>query len=109
MLIAIPWLAGFADGSAAMWLPVTVGILSILYSLITNYELGAAKMISIPLHLGLDAFFGLFLAASPWLFGFAETVQLPHVVFGMFEFIMGMITQTSKSPEGTMSFHKGYR
>lgn len=108
LLIAAPWLLGFADNSAAQWVPVVLGIMALVYSLLTNYELSAAKVLSVPMHLGLDAFSGLFLAASPWLFGFADRVYLPHVIFGVFEIIMSFITHKTPASQGTMSYTKGY-
>src|SRR5690606_23868481 len=67
LLIAAPWLLGFANGGAAMWVPIILGCGVILYSLMTAYELGAVPLISMPAHLGLDVAGGLLLAASPWI------------------------------------------
>jgi hypothetical protein len=41
-------------------------------------------------HLGLDAGSGVILAASPWIFGFAALVYLPHLILGLFEIILGL-------------------
>ena len=37
---------------------------------------------------------GLFLAASPWHFGFADYVWIPHVAFGLLEVGASLMTQT---------------
>lgn len=47
-----------------------LGISIIVYSLLTRYELSVAKLIPMPVHLGIDAPGGILLIASPWLFGF---------------------------------------
>jgi hypothetical protein len=95
LLIAAPWLLGFADeGSAARWVPVILGAGVIAYSLLTRYELGVARLIPMPVHLALDAGGGLLLAASPWLFGFADRVWVPHVVFGLLELGAAVMTKT---------------
>ena len=94
LLIAAPWVLGFADGGAETWVPVILGAGAILYSLLTDYELGAVRMLSMPVHLGLDAASGLVLAASPWLFGFDERVWLPHLVLGLVEIGAALTTQT---------------
>jgi len=94
VIIASPWLFGFADGSAAQWVPVVVGVLLLGSSLMTDYELGAVRMIPMPVHLGFDLVAGLLLAASPWLFGFSDRVWLPHLLLGAFEIMASLITRT---------------
>ena len=95
VLIAAPWILDFADGGAEQWVPVVLGAGVILYSLLTDYELGAAGVISMPMHLGLDVIGGAFLAISPWLFGFADDIWWPHVLFGLLEIGAGLMTKTT--------------
>lgn len=94
LLIAAPWLFGFADGGAETWVPVILGAGAILYSLFTDYEAGAAKVIPMPTHLGLDFAAGALLAVSPWLFGFADEVFWPHLLVGLFEVVASLMTRT---------------
>src|SRR5690606_2058256 len=94
LLIAAPWLFGFAEGGAETWVPVILGCGVILYSLMTAYEMGIVPAISMPAHLGLDALGGLFLLASPWIFQFAELIWWPHVVVGLLEIGAAAMTQT---------------
>jgi hypothetical protein len=94
VLIAAPFLFGF-DRGAATWVPVILGISVIAYSLITDYELGIARIIPMPVHLMLDIGGGVLLAASPWLFGFSEHVWVPHVVLGIAEIGAGIFTETT--------------
>src|SRR3982750_3880824 len=63
LLIAAPWLFDFADGGAETWVPVVLGAGAILYSLFTDYELGASHQISMKTHLTLDMISGALLAA----------------------------------------------
>ena len=93
-LIATPWLFGFADGGAAQWTAIVFGLGAILYSLLTAYEFGAIRLLPMPLHLALDAAAGALLAASPWLFGFAREVYLPHLLFGLSSVVASFITRT---------------
>lgn len=98
LLIASPWLFGFADvGGAAVWLPVVLGLGALGYSLFTDYELGLVRTIPMPTHLMLDLGSGALLAVSPWLFGFAEAVWVPHLVLGLIE--VGAALTTEKSPK----------
>ena len=95
VLIAAPWILGFADGGPEQWVPVILGAGVILYSLLTDYELGVARVIPMQVHLALDVLGGAFLAISPWLFGFADEIWWPHVLFGLLEIGAGLMTQSS--------------
>jgi SPW repeat len=97
LLIAAPWLLGFADGGPAQWVPVLLGAAAIVYSLLTDYELGIARLISVRAHLVLDALSGMLLLASPWLFGFADVVAWPHVVVGAMEILIPAFTARHRS------------
>jgi len=93
--MAAPWLLGFARGGAETWVPFTLGVSALIYSLLTDYELGAVRVLSMPMHLLLDAMSGILLAASPWLFGFSDYVHLPHVILGGFEVLAAAMTRTT--------------
>lgn len=88
LLIAAPWVLGFYAGGAETWVPVAIGAGTILFSLLTNYELGAIRKIPMKVHLAIDFMAGLILAASPWLFDFDEYVYLPHLVVGIVELLI---------------------
>ena len=94
LLIVAPYLLDFADGTAAQWVLQIVGAALIGASLLTDYELGIMRMIPMPIHLGLDVAAGLLLVVSPWLFGFADRIWLPHVIFGLAEIGVGLMTRT---------------
>jgi len=94
MLLASPWILHFDRGGAETWVPVVLGAGALIYSLLTNYEAGAVRAIPMHVHLIFDFISGLFLAASPWIFGFSDYVYLPHLVFGVFEIAMASLTQT---------------
>jgi hypothetical protein len=99
LLIAAPWLFGFAEGGAETWVPVALGAGALVYSLMTDYELGVVRRIPMPMHLTLDIMSGVLLAASPWLFGFADLVYLPHLVVGIFEIAAGLMTEKVPSAQ----------
>ena len=94
LLIVAPYILGFADGTTAQWIPQVVGAALIGASLLTDYELGVVRVIPMPVHLGLDVAAGALLAVSPWLFGFADRVWVPHVIFGLAEIGAGLMTRT---------------
>lgn len=93
LLIAAPWLLNFARGGAETWVPVILGAGTIVYSMLTDYEMGVVHSISMPTHLVLDAGAGALLAVSPWLFGFADLVWVPHLVVGLIEVLAAMTTE----------------
>ena len=93
LLIAAPWLFDFANGGAETWVPVILGAGAIVYSLMTDYELGVSRAISMRTHLTLDLLSGILLAASPWIFGFADEVYGPHLVLGLLEIGASLMTK----------------
>ena len=93
LLIAAPWIFNFDRGGAETWVPVVLGVSTILYSLMTNYEYSISKTISMRTHLTLDLISGIILAASPWLFGFSEYVYLPHLIVGILEIGASLMTE----------------
>jgi hypothetical protein len=103
ILIASPWLFDFSRNGAETWVPVILGIGVIIYSLFTDYELGAFRTLSMKNHLILDLAGGVFLAASPWLFDFDEYVYLPHLVLGILEVGAALITERSPEEIGDRS------
>ncbi|MCW3094080.1 MAG: hypothetical protein JWP81_5149 [Ferruginibacter sp.] len=99
LLIAAPWLFDFHRGGAETWVPVVLGAGTIVYSLLTDYELGASRMISMRTHLTLDLVSGLFLAASPWVFNFDEYVWQPHLVLGIVEILAALCTRLERGTQ----------
>lgn len=92
-LLASPWILGFADVPAAKWVAIVFGVGAILYSALTAYELGLLKILPMPMHLILDGIGGIVLAASPFLFGFADQVLWPHLLFGLFSVVACFVTR----------------
>ncbi|MGN7722071.1 SPW repeat domain-containing protein [Chitinophaga sp. 22620] len=105
LLIVSPWLFGFYRGGAETWVPVVLGSATIIYSLLTDYELGLARVIPMKMHLILDGLSGMLLAASPWLFSFSEFVWQPHFILGIAE--LGAVMLTRSAPgSGRVPIHK---
>lgn len=96
-LIAAPWIFNFAAGGAETWAPVLLGASVIACSLITNYKLGLVGLLSMRTHLIIDIIAGIFLAASPWIFGFAALVWAPHLIVGLL--LIGAATMTEVVPQ----------
>lgn len=97
-LILAPNIFQFADvGGTAVLIPRVLGVVLIIYSLITRYEWGAIKLIGMPYHLMIDFLAALFLALSPFLFGFSNkepNAWLPHVVVGIAVVVVVLVSKT---------------
>jgi SPW repeat len=111
LLIAAPWIFGFADEStAATWIAVLAGIAMIGMSAMTDYEGGfLSRMIPMTAHLGTDVVLGIFLAVSPWLFGFADegtNAWLPFVAIGVLE--VGTAAVTDPAPGAAARRHAAH-
>jgi hypothetical protein len=96
VLIAVPWLFQFDNHRKAMLVPVILGMGIILYSLLTDYELGIAHLIPMPTHLMLDVLGALVLIASPWIFGFSDDIWWPHVAIGLYELVVVVLSQSHR-------------
>jgi hypothetical protein len=97
-LIAAPWIFQFSEHTAATVVPIVLGIGLIAYSLITNYELGVWKVAPMAVHNLIDIVAGGLLAASPWLFGFADegaNAWVPHLTVGLAAVFLGLTTKQS--------------
>jgi hypothetical protein len=104
-LIASPWIFQLSDLTAATVIPIVLGIGLILYSLFTDYELGVWRMFPMAVHNLIDIAAGAFLAASPWLFGFADEgadVWGVFVVVGLAAIFLGLTTKQ----EGGYSYRR---
>jgi len=92
LLLAMPYMLNYDTGAIAGRIFLILGVATILYSLITKYEFGLLNVIPMGLHLTLDVVSGIVLAASPWLFGFQDKEFLPHLIIGLFEIIVALLT-----------------
>jgi hypothetical protein len=95
ILIGLPWINGFNQNGPDTWVLVILGIGTILYSVMTDYELGLLRVFSMKTHLVLDTISGLLLIVSPWLFGFSDYVYMPHIILGAFELLVVLMTRNS--------------
>src|ERR671923_78805 len=81
---------------AVLAVSIVLGAGLIAYSLVTNYELGVWKVAPMAVHNLIDIVAGALLAASPWIFGFADesaNVWVPHLVVGAAAIFLGLTTK----------------
>lgn len=98
-LLVAPWLFMFNDvGGAAVTVPLVIGVFIILNELITTSSASPVKLVPMRIHIILDVLTGIVLAASPWLFGFADektNAWLPHVIVGIAVIGYALVTKTN--------------
>jgi len=85
LLLAAPELLGLKQVPLAALAPRAAGATALSYSLLTDFELGARRVLPLRIHLALDAAGGALLAAAPWLLGFAAEGRrfwMPHLLAG---------------------------
>jgi len=82
-----PQVFGFKHSGKSAIVPRSYGAAVMVYSTMTEYELGL-----------FDAASGAFLAASPWLFGFGKARRkrtwLPHLLFAAAEIAIVALSDT---------------
>jgi len=114
LLLVAPWLCGFSDHRLATATTMTFGAVTIFYSLLTDYELGAFRIIPFGVHLALDVVSAGLLIASPFLLGFHDRTWIPHTVIGAVEaglacaaatFICLRMTMDHMPPRGHRAAH----
>lgn len=92
LLILAPQLFDLAPGAESRVL-VWLGVAAIVYGMVTRYELGLVRVVPFRGHLVLDLVHAAILTSSPWVFGFAERVWVPHLVLGLVEFGVVALSQ----------------
>jgi len=95
--LAFPRLLGLHEAPCAVLVPRIGGVAGTSYSLLTDYEFGVFKVLSMPVHLTFDAVKGVFTLSSPWLFGFAKNgtrYWLPHVLMGTVDVLAAITSKT---------------
>lgn len=97
LLAVFSSVTGFHQGGLFEWGPTLLGIGIILYSLLTNYELGVLRLISIKAHLILDAAGGVALIALAVIFGSSANMWVPLLVLGLVEIGSSVVTKTVTS------------
>ncbi len=99
-LLAAPELLRTKDEPRAALVSRMAGGGATAYTLMTDFELGAVKVIPVPVHLMLDAASGALLASAPWVLGYAKggtRYWLPHAFVGGADVLAAAATRTEPS------------
>jgi hypothetical protein len=97
---ASPWIFGFAHEPAAPQIALACGIVTAMYSLLTNYEMGLVPLIPFAGHRFFDFIVAIALAGSSWHFKMRGTAAVVFTVLG----VIGIIAAaTSPRPRASGS------
>jgi hypothetical protein len=92
ILVSAPWIFRYDASGPKYNMPLAVGSIAALLAFFTKFEYAPFKLIPLRVHLVIDVFSGIALAASPWIFGFSEIIFKPHLVFGLMHAIVAILT-----------------
>jgi len=99
LLLVSPWLFGYAhDQPVPTDMAMIFGGGLMLYTALTNFEVGIVRLLPFPVHMVLDVLLGAALVASPILFSTGGTAAVVFVLFGIFELLMTALTRGAASP-----------
>jgi intracellular septation protein A len=97
VLFASPKLFHFTDQNIAPMAAMVLGAVILLYSLVTDYELGVIRMMPFSGHLLCDFVAGLALLGSPWHFHIDGNAAVVFVVIGVIQFASVFITRRPRN------------
>lgn len=100
ILIFAPNIFDFNEiGGAAVLIPRILGIIILLSELSVKGSFSGIGAVPMKLHLGMDVVIGLFLALSPFLFGFSDLetkAWVPHLIVGLLVALYAVFTRTEE-------------
>jgi hypothetical protein len=105
LLVMLPWLVDLDRGGPEGLVPLTLGLAALMVTFFTDHELGVVRRIPMVGHLWVDGLAGALLAASPWLFGFADRVWLPHLALGLTEVVAAFVTRLEPADRTLSAAH----
>ncbi|MHA3773565.1 SPW repeat domain-containing protein [Verrucomicrobiota bacterium sgz303538] len=104
-LLFSPWLCGFAHVQPVPANLATIfGSAILIYTFLTNFELGVIRLIPFPAHLILDVVTGAALAGAPIIFFTRGTAGLVFVIVGVFRLVTTMMTRIPGRSSGRPGF-----
>lgn len=90
IVIIMPFALGLQG--VRQWTLVLLGMLVILYSALTDYELGLVRFLRVRFHLLMDALFGIAMLLTPWALNFPADTRWPNYLVGAAALILVAVT-----------------
>jgi hypothetical protein len=96
VMMASPWLFHFVDvRGAALFFPFMFGWFQIIMAIFSRTKAGMVGVFPVQMHCFLNTFAGFAIMCTPWMYGFAPKVFLPHLILGGIMFTLGVFTKNS--------------
>ena len=92
VILLLPWITGFYPTAADTLALTILGGLTILFSILTDYEFGLIKLLPMKVHLVLDTISALFLISMPFTFTIIHYQYNWPVVLGVFELLVVILS-----------------
>ena len=94
VLIAAPWIFGFADVSSSKTLSIVAGIVVLLSGMTTRWRWSLAKLIPLRMHFMTDVLLGIVLIAGPFILGDGDNGAATRflVIAGVLELLTAVST-----------------
>jgi hypothetical protein len=93
-ILLLPWITNYHERGQDTLIFAALGIITALYSLLTDYEFGLVKLIPMKVHIVLDILSALFLIAMPWLTGVMNYYLYWPVLLGVAELVIIFLSST---------------
>lgn len=94
ILIASPWIIDFQGSRIHEAIAVSIGILTIVNNMLTDYEYGVVRVFRMEFHLAADIFFATALLTSSWLFNASPGVVSFFLTLSIFEAVTSFMTSS---------------
>jgi hypothetical protein len=91
-LVALPRLAGWEGGAKQVLTANAAG--SLMYSLLTRYELGLLRLLPMTAHLTLDTASGAILCVAGLQSDADRSIRATLIALGLFEIMVGFLSDT---------------
>jgi len=92
VVAASPWIFGFSHEQAAPQIALACGIVTAMYSLMTNYEMGVVPLIPFAGHRFFDFVVALALAGSSWHFKMRGLAAIVFTILGVIGLIAAVMS-----------------
>ena len=93
LIMGAPWFLGFDHEPAARETAIAMGVLTLLYTVVTNYELGLIPLLPFRVHRWLDTILGVALTIVPWVMPVSDRARLAFVIFGVIALGVSALTR----------------
>ena len=101
LIASSPWIFGFTNQHLAPQIAVVLGVIVILYSIVTDYEAGVLRFMPFSGNLFFDFVVGVALAGSPIHFAMGGRAGLVFVILGIMQIAIVLLTRRPRESENT--------